>query len=173
MVKCEHDGDYGPPWEACDGHGPVSEWTTRENRAGEMVLTTDHGRHRFYDFAGAVKLARRDGWDTPPYQTDTAGERAHRAATADYEYLHRWCADLWSYIGVCVMVSRNGEEIGSDSLWGVESDGDYWQEVAVEMIEGIVSGYEQHRKATAVAKRKETCERHYWEARGVLTMRTA
>ena len=64
--------DMGPPWEEHDGHGPVSDWTTRDKRPGEMVLHQDGRSRRYYDFAGAVVLARKDGWDTEPYNTGTA-----------------------------------------------------------------------------------------------------
>lgn len=188
-VECPYDDDTTPPWKREDGHGPVSEWRPvwnrhtgcRDKRPGEMLLvregrgTSDLGR--FYDFAAAVKLARRDGWGYHGmHDGETPGERAHKAALADFEYLRRWCNDEWHYIGVVVTVHRNGEEIGGDALWGIEdcpnpANGGlyYWREVAAEMIEGIVTDYERKRKADAIRKRRETRERRHWEARGVVT----
>jgi hypothetical protein len=58
--RTEWDSDTGAPWEAHDGHGPVSEWTSRDKRPGERVLCADRGSHRFYDFAGAVRIAKAD-----------------------------------------------------------------------------------------------------------------
>ena len=172
VVKIEtpYDEHHGAPWEECDGHGPVSEWTTRDKAPGERILATDRHSRRYYDFAEAVKIARRDGWDTKPYNTGTKGERAHRAAEADFEYLRRWCNEQWRYIGVCVTVYRNGAEIGQDSLWGIEDDGDYWKETAAELVNEVIHADEVNRKIAAKLKAKETRERNYWNARDVVTV---
>lgn len=61
-----NDDDTGAPWDEHDGHGPVSGMTTRDKRPGELVLCSDVGR-RFYDFAAACQIARRDGWGFMPY----------------------------------------------------------------------------------------------------------
>ena len=67
-VEIESDDDYGAPWEECDGHGPVSDWTTRAKRAGEMVLCSDNrgSFRRYYDVQEACKIAKRDGWGFMP-----------------------------------------------------------------------------------------------------------
>jgi len=119
-IKWYHDEDSGPPWEACDGHGPVSEWTTRDKRPGERLLCSDRNSKRYYDFAGAIKLAKKDGWDAPPYKTGTKGEQALRAVESDYEHLRRWCNDDWHYVGYQIEIEG---QIYEDSLWGIESDG--------------------------------------------------
>ena len=158
-IKIEHD-DFGEtPWEAGDGNGIVAEWTRRDKHPGELVLCEDRGSKRYFDFAGTVKLARRDGWDAEPYGTGTVGERAHRAAMADFERMHAWCNNEWHWIGVAVTVSHKGAEISADSLWGIESDGDYWQDVAREMIEGAIA-----------AHKSEVKERKFWNARDVVTV---
>ena len=169
LVQIERDDDIGEPWKKFDGHGPVSGWESRSKRPGELVLNEDHGSKRFYDFAEAVKIARRDGWDTKPYSTGTPCERAHRAAMADYENLRDWCNDEWHYIGVIVKVYRNGAEIASDSLWGIEDYGDYWQEVARDMITSAVDADIADRKKAAALKAKETRERNHWACRDVVT----
>ena len=64
--KIERDDSMGPPWEEHDGHGDVSEWTSRGKAPGELVLSEDRGSFRYYDFAGACKIARRDGWGFLP-----------------------------------------------------------------------------------------------------------
>jgi hypothetical protein len=62
-VLVERDGDMGAPWKEDDGHGPVSDWRSMESKApGERVLHQDRSQARFYDFAAAVKIAKRDGW---------------------------------------------------------------------------------------------------------------
>jgi hypothetical protein len=61
-VNIEHDDSHGAPWDEHDGHGPVSDWTRRDKRPGELILSTDRGFKRFYDLAEANRIARRDGW---------------------------------------------------------------------------------------------------------------
>ena len=132
------DPDHDAPWDNEDGHGPVSGWRRgRDKQPGERVLSSDRGSYRFYDFAEAVKLARRDGWGTPGDEGLTPGAKAARAAEADFERLRAWCADDWYYVGVSVTVEREGVQLVSDyqcALWGVETDApDYLGEVAEEL----------------------------------------
>lgn len=61
-VTAYHDDCMGAPWEEHDGHGIISDWTTRDKAPGELVLASDRGSNRYYDFAETVKIARRDGW---------------------------------------------------------------------------------------------------------------
>ena len=137
-----HDDDMGAPWDEHDGHGPVSEWTTRDKRAGELILSTDrHGAKRFYDFAKTVKIAKRDGWNAPPYELpgETKGQRAAKAAMADYDRLRRWCNDQWGWCGVVVTaIDLPGEP--TRSLWGIESDaGEYFETLAQELAGEIIA----------------------------------
>lgn len=138
-ARIERDDHADAPWDAEDGHGPVSAWLDKRcKRPGQMILHEDRGRARFYDFEEAVKIAKRDGWDAPPFGEGTAGERADRAVRADFERLRRWCADEWCYVAVVLAVSRNGVTLDewAASLWGIESDaGEYLSEVANDLIE--------------------------------------
>lgn len=141
QARLKYDDDAQAPWDREDGHGPVSEWTTREKAPGERVLCADRSSKRYYDFAEAVRIAKRDGWDAPPYGTGTAGERAARAAEADYQRLRDWCEDRWHYVGVVLSVSRNGVMLDNHaaSLWGIEDDaGDYLTECAEDMLDEAV-----------------------------------
>ena len=145
-VKFEHDADAGTPWENSDGHGPVSDWTTRGKRPGELVLNTSRHGKRYYDFAEAVRMAMRESWDTEPYNTDqrmTRKQQAARAARADYEYLRSWCNDAWEYVGVIVtLLDEDGEETSiSDSLWSVETLGDYHHEQARLIADELACGF--------------------------------
>jgi len=136
-IEWFYDSDSDVPWDREDEHGPVSGWERRSKRPGEMILNSDRGSHRFYDFAEAVRIAKRDGWDTVPYGTRKPGERAHAAALADYEYLRRWCTDQWHYCGIVVtLLDADGEPDSVDaSLWGIESDSpEYHDEVIGELI---------------------------------------
>lgn len=205
-LRADHDGftfsaelasddDQGTPWDNEDGHGPVSDWRRKswnghfDKSPGELLLCDDNpsglrgtSSARFYDFAEACRIARRDGWGVPAYSlirdnganglsrctghwfddqrnliahrsdwhddcnaaisqvyamhraTMTARQYAALAARADFERLRNFCDGDWHYCGVIVTVSRNGIELASASLWGVESDaGDYLREVADEL----------------------------------------
>ena len=134
-----HFDEYAaPPWDNEDGHGPVSSWERREKAPGERILAQDHGSRRFYDFAEAVRIAHRDAWG-PKQEGDTPGETAARAAEADFKQLKDWIDGRWFYVGVVVTVSKHGHELGTASLWCIESDaGDYFNEVAEELVSEAV-----------------------------------
>lgn len=161
-VKFEADSDMGAPWKNEEGHGTVSDWTSRDKLPGELVLCTDRGSKRYYDFAGACKTALRDGWDAKPYNdgTQTKREQAAKAALSDFECLRQFCNDQWSYVGVIVtLLNDDGSESDtSESLWGVEDRNDYHHEVAKELAAEIgeqlaatVDGDEDKAKFIAAA----------------------
>ena len=138
VARVEPDTDHGAPWDECDGHGPVSDWTRRDKRPGEMVLAESRGERRYYDFAEACRIARAEGWDAPPYRTGTARQRAARAALRDFEYLRAWCSDEWCYVTVAVVpicpCCNEADESRAEYLGGVESsDESYIREVAEEL----------------------------------------
>lgn len=71
-IEVERDDDHGAPWDENDGHGPVSEWRPKQSkRPGEVILHSDHGSYRFYDWQEAVKIAKRDGWGFLPGELET------------------------------------------------------------------------------------------------------
>lgn len=144
------DDDADAPWDREDGHGTVSDWSTRSKAPGELVLCSDGRSRRFYDFAEACATALRDGWGAPvdpdtyaakDFPAQTARARAARAAWADFDRLRKWCAGHWNYVGVAVTVTRDvdGEAIDLTgaydfALWGIESDaGAYLAEVATDL----------------------------------------
>ena len=139
-----HDPDHGAPWEEEDGHGAVTDWTNRQKAPGERILAEAGGRgygnthRRFYDWAGAVKTAKADGWDAPPYGEGTAGQRAVRAVEADFQHLRAWCNDDWFYVGVAVTVSRAGVELTGKydhAIWGTENTAaDHINELAADLV---------------------------------------
>jgi hypothetical protein len=155
-----HDGDMGEPWREHDGHGPVSDWTSRDKKAGELVLISDGRSKRYYDFAEAVKLAKRDQWGVKGGKIDgeTSGQYAARAARHDFDVLQAWCNDEWSWCGVSVTVSRNGVQLVDDyqcALWGIDlnypgSDNSYLVEVA--------NDYASEALDAAKAKLASLCE---------------
>lgn len=141
-IEWHYDYDTDPPWDRECGHGPVSDWKHRPKRPGEMILNSDRGSHRFYDFVQAVKLAKKDGWNTAPFNWPTDGARAHAAALADFEYLRRWCTNQWHYCGIVVtLLDADGEpDSVNASLWGIESEGDdYHEGVIGELVSECLS----------------------------------
>lgn len=138
VATIHFDGDTPPPWENEDGHGPVSDWrSTSTKQAGERVLNRDEprARARFYHFADACRIARREQWGLSPEDSAALGSRLRRAPTRrevaaeavrlDFERLKAWCADQWSYVGVTVRAWRGYEALTPEyefALWGVESD---------------------------------------------------
>ena len=125
-ARIVRDDDMGSPWEEHDGHGPVSEWTNRPKRPGELVLLRDHDFYRYYDVAEATKIAKRDGWDAPPYRQGTPDEQAYRAVKRDYEYLRAWCNDDWYWCGIVLSVQRGGIMLDADAAvaMGIEYHAD-------------------------------------------------
>jgi hypothetical protein len=155
-VSTPYDETHREPWKECDGHGIISEWTSRDKAAGEWILASDGDSRRFYDFAETIKLAKRDGWGLGDEHKTELTRKLGRAPTKreitaesvrrDYEFLRGWCNDQWTYIGVTVtLTDPDGKELGEDSLWGVESFGDYWKEIADELAETLVSNYEKEQ----------------------------
>ena len=128
-VRIEQDQDYNPPWIENDGHGPVTEWTRRDKRPGEIILCQDSGVKRYYDFQAAVKQAKRESWGIAGRTFKTRGEQAAAAAMVDYQYLRGYCKGDWHYIGVII---EDGED--NVSLWGIESNAyDYIDTVIEEL----------------------------------------
>lgn len=145
-ARTEYDDDSTPPWKRADGHGPVSEWTTRNKGPGERVLCSDRSAKRYYDFAEAIEIAKRDGWgwraDEETGEPLTKGQRAAKAVESDFKFLQSWCNDQWHYVGVILSVEKNGVELDRNaaSLWGVENnDSEYLREVAEEMVDEAVA----------------------------------
>lgn len=138
-----HDDDASPPWKRDDGHGPVSEWTERDKEPGERVLSSDGRSHRFYDFAEAVKIARRDGWGSEGDAGLNPRQKAARAAEHDFTVLKAWCDNEWHYSGVAVRIWRADVPLTGKydhALWGVErnypgSDNGYLTECANQMLD--------------------------------------
>ncbi|SDG92045.1 hypothetical protein SAMN05216466_10657 [Paraburkholderia phenazinium] len=215
-LNVHDDVDMGAPWEEHDGHGPVSDWTTRDKHPGEWQLSSDHGSKRFYDAAEANAIAKRDGWGLTeehkqvllerlarprtvrrpvgkatvahrfgglmqehrravetvtipgrdPAKPLTDGEVRAEAVRRDFEYLRRWAADQWRWVGVIVTPLGDDEEDDdrtpidyTHALWGIDSDSDaYLETVAFELME------EAAREAHA-----ETLESQHWAARDVTT----
>lgn len=143
------DECHGAPWEEEDGHGPVSEWTSRDKRPGERVLNKDRSSARYYDFAEAMDTARRDGWGLAEDdiaklaarlgRTPTQGDITAEAVERDFKWLRDWCNDVWHYVGYSMTVtSPEGDDvpIAMDSLWGIDSPS--MKDFAAEAFENAI-----------------------------------
>jgi hypothetical protein len=138
-VELVPDYDYGPPWKEEDGHGSVSDWTNRIKAPGERVLASDRTHHLYYDFEEACEIALREGWGGFSGATK---QRAALAAEADFRRLKAYCEGLWWYVGVVVeLLDDDGDSMGleKESLWGVESDGEYWREAAIDLARELIA----------------------------------
>lgn len=171
VARFYRDEDHGEPWEENDGHGPVSEWTNRDKRPGEVVLVTDdrgRGFKRFYDWQEAMKIAKRDRWNAPPYDEGTRGQKAARAVQRDFDYLRGWCNDLWHYCGISVtLADENGEFDEAReyefALWGIERGwADYHKEAMKELADEILP--ELNASLEAAARELETSRPDMYQA---------
>lgn len=161
------DDDNPRPWDECDGHGSVREISHNSitgrlsKSSGERVLY-DGGRREYsfaYDWQEAVLRARAEGWgvsaetlaklEADKGRTLTPGELAHAAVQQDFDFLRRWCAGQWAYVGVVVtLLDTDGEDTSeTESLWRIESDsGEYLVEVAADLAHEICARVGKRRK---------------------------
>jgi hypothetical protein len=157
--QCEVDEDMREPWKEHDGHGIISEWTTRGKAPGERIVATDHRSYRYYDIAGTLEVAKRDGWgvrrpestgNTPADYAPLKGEskRAYtaRAVEADFERMRDWCDDKWHwcYISVTLLDAEGEETTEREGLGGIDGDDqdEYLATEARELAEQIIARIE-------------------------------
>ena len=165
VIAIVRDDDMGPPWEEHDGHGPVSDWTSRDKRPGERELSSDRGSRRFYDWEEATRIAKADRWGLAPDvraalalqlgREPTAKQVVAEAVRRDFERLSGWANDQWEWCGVCLFelprdgVTRDPSRIADQApfgelehwaLWGIESDSpEYHAEVAAELLSDAIA----------------------------------
>lgn len=160
-VEYHYDYDAGSPWEHDEGHGGVrivhAHYGRPQKRPGERVLHSDRWCHWLYDWQGACKKARAEGWNAKPYD---APARIERAVQADFDYLRGWLNDDWHYAGIIVTVcDATGVQPVDDACWGFETLNDYHETAGQEMADACLSRV-----------RAEMTEREYWASRDVLTV---
>lgn len=156
--------DY--PWQRADGHGPVrrSRYSHSEGhsdkRPGEVPLNrTDRNQWQFYyDWQAAMKAAKKEHWNTAPYD---APNKALRAVQSDFDFLRAYLAQEWGYVGiVCTLLDDEGGDTGeSDSCWGFETFKDYHLEAGQEMARELCESASKEAENVA-----------YWASRDVVTV---
>ena len=144
MIEAD-ESSMGAPWVEYDGHGIVSEWTSRDKRAGERILSQDRGSYRYYDVAATMRKARAEGWDFN--QPGSNGQRAARAVEKDFDYCERWARGDWYWAAIFVaplIADDTPDPDNCDALGGVESFA--WEEIARSMAEVMIAA--ERREAT-------------------------
>lgn len=76
------------------------------------------------DIIDSIKLGTAEGFDiradmVPGNHTTYSGGEPDGDYTP--EEIAAFCRDDWYYVGIIVTASRNGTDLGSDSLWAVEA----------------------------------------------------
>lgn len=154
-VQQEPDLDRPHPWNAEEGHGPVSEWSSRKKKPGEWVLEVDGCQRRFYDAQEATKIAKRDGWGIGPteihaFVTEHEREPTRKeiigiAVKKDFEHLKAFCDNEWTYMGVIVTLLDGEDDTPtkvSAMAWGLETCvEDVVEDTAQELAEQLVAGF--------------------------------
>jgi hypothetical protein len=176
------DTDSDAPWQREDGHGPMREIrSSDEKRPGERIITSgDRNAYIWaYDWQEAMKTARAE-WGLGEDETaklratlkrePTEGEIAERAVQMDFDRLRGWVRSDWHYCGIAVRIIGPDDEPEGDeyahAVWGIESDGDYWREVANDLASEIIGERAQAWRAAL----KEARARRYWASRDVTTV---
>jgi hypothetical protein len=147
-VTIERDDDIPAPWDYSDGHGPVSDWTSRDKRPGEVILNQDRGSKLYYDWAEATRIAKRDGWGVSPTDikafelkygvAPTRNQIVQMAVQKNFDYLKGWVDDEWHYHWVKVtLLDEEGDETDIDDSLGGIDDEEIAREEAMSMAKGI------------------------------------
>lgn len=155
-VQQEDDLDHPHPWNAEEGHGPVSEWSSRKKKPGEWVLEVDGSQRRFYDAQEATKIAKRDGWGLPEEELadwirsrdgnrPTKAMIAKRAVEKDFKHLKAFCDNEWTYVGVIVTLLDGEDDTPTkvrDMAWGLETCvPNIVDDAAQELVDELVAGF--------------------------------
>ena len=132
-VRYRYDSDAEPPWQQCDGRGPVrlvtGHYRRPPKRPGERPMRGTYNTF-LYDWQEAMKIAKRDKWGP--------GARAE-AVQQDFEYLRAYVQEYWFYCGVEVKMALHPQY--NDALWGVETYKDYHKESAREQARDLLRQY--------------------------------
>ena len=180
LVSLYPDDDVDPPWETEEGHGQVEYQGSSRcpiPRGWTVLYNDPRGPGRWvYNFGAALVQASREGWGLSPDQLARLGPKPSRGkiraetVRTDMAHLRGYIVGDWCYIGVCVqIIGPDGRPEGTPfdyALWGVESEGDYWREVADELADEIL----HHRREKWRKTLSEARARKYWESRDIITI---
>ena len=141
------DQSMGPPWEEHDGHGAVSEWTTRSKRPGERIIAAHHNSRQFYDYDGAIKKAKAEGWSVANSEGMTPAQIATAAVEADFKYLKSYIDGVWAW-AVVRTTAPNGD---SNCLGGIQSnDQEYINQCGIDLAVEMHDDYTRKLAASGI-----------------------
>lgn len=175
QIRYEPDYDHEAPWDEDCGHGDIRQvdrsWGYPDKRPGEVILYSHRGAYWLYDYQGAIKKAKADGWGCRqvdnwglPRPPMTKNQIAAKAVEEDMEFLRGYLEGDWSYVGIIVTaLDEDGEEIGQDSCWGFETHRGYHLEAGREMAINLAKHVYEDKEA-------EAAEVAYWASRDVVTV---
>ena len=145
IIVNELDIDF-TPWEYCDNEvNLITDWTRRDKKPGELILTTDRTYKRFFDYQAACRYALDNQWGSrDALPGDTKKQIASKAALNLFNYWRSWCDDEWAYRYIEITLidpDTNQETYFIDSCGGIEDlnnyDKDWINENAAVLIENF------------------------------------
>jgi hypothetical protein len=188
QIRYEPDYDRGAPWDEDCGHGDIRQvdcsWGRPDKRPGEVILYSHRGAYWLYDYQGAIKKAKADGWGCRqvdnwglPRPPMTKNQVAAQAVEEDMDFLRGYLQGDWGYVGIIVTAfnadgddDEDGYETDEDSCWGFETYRDYHFEAGREMAIALAERVLERRQAEAAAAALEALEVAYWASRDVVTV---
>ena len=139
--RFEYDPDSGPPW-ADPEDAPLMRYADRHRmwdstkKAGERPITDRRGGTYLFNWKLAAERARKEKWNSPPYD---APNRIERAVQNLFDYYKSYINEYWYYVGIEVRLVRHPQY--RHDVWGFETYKDYHKESVMEMASELVSMY--------------------------------
>ena len=128
-VRKSYDHSSGPPWDECDGHGPIREirrdarnltndYRSVSKAPGEVLIDNGNGELWAYNVQAATKMALRDAWG---HGADVAGEtkrqKAARAVAADVKFCQDWLRNEWWWCSCAIAFESDFQREGEGCEW--------------------------------------------------------
>ena len=141
----ENDRDYGPPWEDTDedlvrkaDKSPGRWYGESDKKPHERPLNrADRNHYQFYyNWQRAMQKAKKEKWNTPPYD---APNQAERAVQANFDYYKAYLANEWNYVTITVWLAEHPQY--EHAVGGFETYKDYHKESVQELAEELVRMY--------------------------------
>ena len=182
QIRYEPDYDHGAPWDEDCGHGDIRQvdcsWGRPDKRPGEVILYSHRGAYWLYDYQGAIKKAKAEGWGCRqvdnwglPRPPMTKNQIAAQAVKEDMDFLRGYLQGDWGYVGIIVTaLNEDGDEVGQDSCWGFETHQGFHLEMGQEMALDLAKQVYEDKEAEAAAAALEALEVAYWASRDVVTV---
>jgi hypothetical protein len=168
-IELWQDNYMGAPWKEHDGHGPVREISSiEEKRPGEVLLNSYFDRRSYnyaYDVQAAQKQALSEGWGFEGAKTGLSKRQvAATVVQKDIAHLRGWLNNDWHWTGYNLTVTKGGEEIDTDTrtVGGYDCENACLDDAKHEAEYWIKKHIEQTQK--------EREEADYWASRDMITV---